>query len=93
MNPPQITQLHPIRSTGRSNFSKQKDSVSVATRLVIVGDIHNQWSHRDVVALKALLPDMTLFVGDIGNEAVSLVQQIAAMKLPKTVILGNHDAL
>jgi uncharacterized protein (TIGR04168 family) len=31
-------------------------------------------------------------VGDIGNEAVHLVQQIAALDLPKAVILGNHDA-
>ena len=43
-------------------------------------------------ALKALAVDLVLFVGDIGNEAVGLVRQIAALDLPKAVILGNHDA-
>eukprot|EP00955_Chlamydomonas_euryale_P107171 365747-Chlamydomonas_euryale.AAC.48 len=35
---------------------------------------------------------MVLFVGDFGNEVVGLVAKIAALELPKAVILGNHDA-
>jgi uncharacterized protein (TIGR04168 family) len=63
-------------------------SITVA----VVGDIHDQWSEADGQALKALAVDLVLFVGDIGNEAVGLVRQIAALDLPKAVILGNHDA-
>lgn len=60
--------------------------------VAVVGDIHDQWSEADGHALKALAVDLVLFVGDIGNEAVGLVRQIAALDLPKAVILGNHDA-
>jgi uncharacterized protein (TIGR04168 family) len=60
--------------------------------VAVVGDIHDQWSEADGQALKALAVDLVLFVGDIGNEAVGLVRQIAALDLPKAVILGNHDA-
>ncbi len=63
-----------------------------STTVAVVGDIHDQWSDADGQALKALAVDLVLFVGDIGNEAVELVQQIAALDLPKAVILGNHDA-
>ncbi len=60
--------------------------------LAIVGDVHNQWNAADGESLEALGVDLVLFVGDIGNEAVDLVRQIAAVKIPKAVILGNHDA-
>lgn len=46
----------------------------------------------DAAALYHLGVDLALFVGDFGNEAVALVQQIADLDLPKAVILGNHDA-
>jgi uncharacterized protein (TIGR04168 family) len=69
-------------------LSDQKRSVTIA----VVGDIHDQWSAADEQALQALAVDLVLFVGDIGNEAVDLVRQIAALDLPKAVILGNHDA-
>ena len=36
--------------------------------------------------------DLVLFVGDFGNEAVSVVRAIAQVNLPKAVIFGNHDA-
>jgi uncharacterized protein (TIGR04168 family) len=57
-----------------------------------VGDIHDQWSVDDAEALHQLRVDLVLFVGDFGNEAVALVRQIAAVEIPKAVILGNHDA-
>lgn len=63
------------------------------TRVIaIVGDVHDQWSWADTQALVALDVDLVLFVGDFGNEAIGLVQQVAAVPLPKAVILGNHDA-
>jgi hypothetical protein len=61
-------------------------------RIAIVGDIHDQWSVDDAEALHQLRVDLVLFVGDVGNEAVALVRQIAALEIPKAVILGNHDA-
>ncbi len=61
-------------------------------RVAIVGDVHEQWDERDRIALQSLAPDLVLFVGDFGNEAVSIVQQVASLDLPKAVILGNHDA-
>lgn len=60
--------------------------------LAIVGDVHDQWSEADALALYRLGVDLVLFVGDFGNEAVALVRQVAALNLPKAVILGNHDA-
>lgn len=49
--------------------------VSVA----VVGDCHGLWGPADAAALQALQADAVLFVGDIGNEDVELVQQIAAL--------------
>lgn len=63
------------------------------TRIVFVGDVHNQWLDADEGALRALHPHLTVFVGDIGDEAVELVREIAKLELPKAVILGNHDSM
>lgn len=63
-----------------------------AVTIAIVGDIHDQWDGGDHLALSYLNPDLVLFVGDIGNEAVSIVELISTLNLPKAVILGNHDA-
>ncbi|GLI59666.1 hypothetical protein VaNZ11_001605 [Volvox africanus] len=62
-------------------------------RLAIVGDVHGAWvADRDEAALRLLAPDLTLLLGDFGNEDVALVRQVAELGLPKAVILGNHDA-
>ncbi|MDS3861204.1 TIGR04168 family protein [Thermosynechococcaceae cyanobacterium BACA0444] len=60
--------------------------------IAVVGDIHELWNSDDTTALKLLNVDVALFVGDFGNEAVAVVQGIAAIDLPKAVALGNHDA-
>ncbi|MEB3295524.1 MAG: TIGR04168 family protein [Synechococcales bacterium] len=60
--------------------------------IAIVGDVHNQWDQRDQQALVQLKVDLVLFVGDFGNEAVEVVQQIAQIPLPMAVVCGNHDA-
>ncbi len=65
--------------------------MQATVRLAIVGDIHEQWAPTDERALVHLAVDGVLFVGDIGDEAVTLVEQIAALPWPKAVILGNHD--
>ncbi|MCS7291843.1 MAG: TIGR04168 family protein [Gloeomargarita sp. SKYBB_i_bin120] len=61
-------------------------------RLAVVGDVHQQWQAADALALRHLQVDLVLFVGDFGNEAVEVVQQVAALPWPKAVVLGNHDA-
>jgi uncharacterized protein (TIGR04168 family) len=61
-------------------------------QIAIVGDIHEQWQAPDESALLGLGVDLVLFVGDFGNEAVSLVQRVANLPLPTAVALGNHDA-
>lgn len=66
----------------------QKQSIQIA----VVGDIHQLWEAEDAIALGQLGVDLVLFVGDFGNEAVDIVQMIAAIDLPKAVIMGNHDA-
>jgi hypothetical protein len=68
------------------------DPVHGGCRLVLVGDVHDAWGPRDVAALRHLSPSMVLFVGDFGNEAVKIVADVAALDMPKAVILGNHDA-
>jgi uncharacterized protein (TIGR04168 family) len=61
-------------------------------KIAVVGDIHEQWEPEDGIALQRLGVDLVLFVGDFGNESVAIVRAIAALDLPKAVILGNHDA-
>jgi len=72
------------------------DSGSV--RLVLIGDVHHQWSEQDVITLKHLQPDVALFVGDFGEEVVELVQtiqqQVDAHNIPaadtKLFKAGHH---
>lgn len=61
-------------------------------RIAAIGDIHDSWDDRDNDILHQLGVDLVLFVGDFGNESIEVVQRIAALDLPKAVVLGNHDA-
>ncbi len=69
-------------------MAQVKERITIA----VVGDVHDLWDEQDEQALEHLGVDLVLFVGDFGNEAVEVVRKIAAVKLPKAVILGNHDA-
>lgn len=69
------------------------ERAETVTRIAFVGDVHDRWAEDDEDALRTLQADLTVFVGDIGNEAVDLVREISKIDLPKAVILGNHDAL
>ena len=70
----------------------EANKVTQSTTIAIIGDVHDQWSSADAKALETLEVDLALFVGDFGNEAIAIVRQIAAVSVPKAVILGNHDA-
>jgi uncharacterized protein (TIGR04168 family) len=61
-------------------------------KVAIVGDVHDLWDDDDQLCLKQLGVDLVLLVGDFGNESVAVVESIAALALPKAIILGNHDA-
>jgi uncharacterized protein (TIGR04168 family) len=63
-----------------------------AIRVAVVGDVHDQWDDQDAIALSHLAIDLVLLVGDFGNESLEVVRRVAALDLPKAVILGNHDA-
>src|SRR4028118_2276564 len=61
-------------------------------KIAVVGDVHDCWEPEDGEALKHLGVDLVLFVGDFGNESVSVVQAIASLDIPKAAVFGNHDA-
>jgi uncharacterized protein (TIGR04168 family) len=63
----------------------------VAT-LTVVGDVHRWWRNADSVYLERTRPDLSLFVGDLGDEDVEIVRKVAELPVEKAVILGNHDA-
>ncbi|MCA8957516.1 MAG: TIGR04168 family protein [Planctomycetes bacterium] len=60
--------------------------------LVVIGDVHKVWRPEDSTFLENGDQDVALFVGDLGDEDVDIVQTIAELAVPKRVILGNHDA-
>lgn len=59
---------------------------------MVVGDVHCWWRAADGTFLERSHPDLTLFVGDLGDEDVEMVRRVAALPVPKAVLLGNHDA-
>ena len=72
---------------------EQEDNISSKLiKIAIVGDVHDRWEAADETALQHLGVDLVLFVGDFGNESVQVVREIAAVKLPKATVFGNHDA-
>ncbi len=75
-----------------SDYRQQQAQPVKPLTIAVVGDVHDQWEAEDEAALKHLDVDLVLFVGDFGNEAVDVVRAIAAIKIPKAAIFGNHDA-
>ncbi|MBL8751703.1 MAG: TIGR04168 family protein [Planctomycetes bacterium] len=68
---------------------RQDDPVATLT---VVGDVHRWWRNADATFLERSQPDLTMFVGDIGDEDVEMVGRIAELPVEKAVMLGNHDA-
>ncbi|HEY9643539.1 MAG TPA: TIGR04168 family protein [Coleofasciculaceae cyanobacterium] len=68
------------------------NSFSSSIKIAVVGDVHDAWDSQDEAALQHLGIDLVLLIGDFGNESIEVVQSVASLKIPKAVILGNHDA-
>ncbi|KAL4555472.1 hypothetical protein LXL04_038091 [Taraxacum kok-saghyz] len=86
----------PASNSSKLN-GKNRLSMASSVRIVVVGDVHEDWDlEEDSKALELLRPDLALITGrfpcDFGNENVKLVRSIAALKIAKAAILGNHDA-
>ncbi|MCC6669613.1 MAG: TIGR04168 family protein [Planctomycetes bacterium] len=60
--------------------------------LYALGDLHKHWRPEDAAFLEREAPAHVLFVGDLGDEDVELVRELAAIRVPKAFVLGNHDA-
>lgn len=73
-------------------MSDGQKRVEQPIRIAVIGDVHGAWDEQDEIALKHLNIDLVLLVGDFGNESIEVVRSIAALDLPKAVIMGNHDA-
>jgi uncharacterized protein (TIGR04168 family) len=61
-------------------------------RLLVIGDVHRHWDRDDPAYIAGCGADHVLFVGDLGDEDLDIVQEIASLPIDKAVILGNHDA-
>lgn len=93
---PQPSPSHPpspYPSQSLAPPSNQPDQpLPTRCKIAVVGDVHDLWDEGDRAALHQLAVDLVLLVGDFGNEAVEVVRAVAALDLPKAVVLGNHDA-
>ena len=89
-------QLQPTVSAASSFLSEHGKVINTgdgpAVTLAVVGDVHDLWDGQEEAILQRLGVDLVLFVGDFGNESVEVVRRIASLKLPKAVVMGNHDA-
>ena len=78
---------------GSSEESERGTNKTLPDMLIAcVGDVHGLWNRESEEALSWLQPDLSLFVGDFGEEDVELVAEVARVPERKAVILGNHDA-
>lgn len=65
-------------------------------RIALVGDVHEDWTVADSVALDRLDYDLVLFVGDLGDalhrRTLQVARRLATLRTPALLIPGNHDA-
>lgn len=66
--------------------------MSKTPSLLVIGDVHNHWHPEDSAFVANGDQELALFVGDFGDEDAEIVRTIAGIDVPKSVILGNHDA-
>jgi uncharacterized protein (TIGR04168 family) len=60
--------------------------------LLVLGDLHGHFDETDIRFIERRAPLLTLFVGDLGDEDVEIVERISELQVPHLVMLGNHDA-
>ncbi len=61
-------------------------------RIVFIGDVHGSWTETDSRFLEDGDQDLAVFLGDLGDEDVGIVQRISEIDAELLVMLGNHDA-
>lgn len=89
-----VNNCFPFVTLPPSSISTLRFPMAPSARVAVVGDVHDDWEFEaDAKALQFLQPDLVLFTGDFGNENVELVGSISELKIPKAVILGNHDCV
>ncbi|TGL63016.1 metallophosphoesterase [Leptospira sarikeiensis] len=64
-------------------------------RIALVGDIHGFWTTVDTEYFSESNYDLLIFTGDLGNakpwNTNRIAREIAKVRKPKYLILGNHD--
>lgn len=60
--------------------------------ILFVGDVHGHWTEVDSRYVEEGGHDLVVFVGDLGDEDVSIVRRISELDTELVVVLGNHDA-
>lgn len=67
-----------------------------SSKIVCIGDVHGMWDETDENALRALRPDLALFVGDYGDEDVRVTKRLSQfadeVDFGVATVFGNHDA-
>jgi uncharacterized protein (TIGR04168 family) len=61
-------------------------------RMLFVGDVHGHWTEVDSRFVEDGEQDLVVFVGDLGDEDVTIVRRISELDTELVVVLGNHDA-
>jgi uncharacterized protein (TIGR04168 family) len=64
-------------------------------RLIVVGDVHDQWTAEDVAWIDAERADAVLFVGDLPTmwhrQLLDVAARVSALRTPALLVPGNHD--
>ena len=55
--------------------------------ILVVGDIHKEWRTADSEYLEQGTQDLTLFVGDLGDEDVDMVRMVANIDVRKDSVV------
>ena len=89
-----IRRIARYSETGRRYLSRPLPPANPqpTANLTVIGDVHRWWRPADTAFLERSRPDLSLFVGDLGDEDTEIVRLVAGLAVPKAVILGNHDA-
>ncbi|MBI5849566.1 MAG: TIGR04168 family protein [Planctomycetes bacterium] len=61
-------------------------------RILVVGDVHGHWTDVDTQFVEGGDQDLTIFIGDLGDEDTVIARRISEIDAELGIVLGNHDA-